>query len=139
MASMGARAVEIRIEPQSEEYDPNDSRWLETVDALKHDLRRKLPDHDGDLRERERIVPGQKGVEVDLVLALGSSGAIAAAIEVIKAWLADGRNTTRRLVCERRAGTHVKRVVVTVDGIGEKEAFDLMKAALSERESAAQG
>jgi hypothetical protein len=62
---------------------PSDQRWRNQVDGLLSDLKRNA----GEVRRDVTPVAGQKGGAEAIILALGSSGAIAAAVTVFRAWL----------------------------------------------------
>lgn len=83
-------AAQLRLNISSDAYPTSDQRWRNQVDGLLGDLKRK----GGEVRREITPVPGQKGGAEAIILALGSSGAIAAAVTVFKAWLqrADDRS-----------------------------------------------
>ncbi|HSY24973.1 MAG TPA: hypothetical protein VK841_22770 [Polyangiaceae bacterium] len=121
-------SLEIAIEPRSGDYDPGDSRWLDAVDELKQEVTAALRGQEGDLVERGRPVAGTKGELEDLILVLGSSGAITAAVTAFKAWLASGRN--REIVLRRREDDHVTEVSVRGVGVTEKELIAQLQAVM---------
>ncbi len=114
--------LEVSIEPSSTDFDANDQGWRAQVVALRTAL------HDADLddvRRRERPEPGHKAGVEEVILTLGTSGAITAAVEVIRAWLA--RDRTRRLTVRYRDGD--RDVSVDVDGTTVSD--ETMKSALT--------
>jgi hypothetical protein len=121
--------VEILIEPRSSDYDPSDHRWLAGVDDLKRLVKTALRDEDGDLIERETIVEGHKGGIAELLLALGTSGAISATVMAFRAWLAGGRN--REIVVTRREGDKQTRISVKTVGVSEKHLLEQLQTALA--------
>lgn len=129
MTVEGQSDVSIVIEPRSEDYDPNDPRWLDAVEQLKRDLKRALSDQDGALTTRERDAAGYKGGIEEIILALGTSGAISAAVVAFKAWLADGRK--RQIVVTTRDGSQVTEVSVMAVGMSEEVVAERIRAALS--------
>jgi hypothetical protein len=121
--------VEILIEPRSLDYDASDPRWLDTVDELRNDVKVALRGEDGEIVEREQDAAGHKGGIVELVLALGSSGAISAAVMVCKAWLESGRN--REIVITRREGDKETKISVQAVGVSEAHLLEQMRTALA--------
>lgn len=123
MASMApdASPLDVTVEPGSIEFSPDDPGWRAQVVALRTALRDAGVD---DVRREEIPSPGHKaGVEM-LIVALGSSGAITAAVEVIRAWLV--RDQSRVLKVTYRDGD--RRVSVQVDGTTVSD--DTIKGAL---------
>lgn len=85
--------MEFVVDPSSERFDGVDDRWLAQVAVLVADLRRDV----GTVERRRDAQPGTKGDLGSIVLALGSAGAFAAAVEVIKAFVDRDRGRTVRL------------------------------------------
>ena len=83
--------VKFRIEPQSDKYDHSDDRWIDQVSGLKQDVRREV----GGISREVEIEEGKKGGVESIILALGSAGAITAAVDIFKAWLS--RDRTRSM------------------------------------------
>jgi hypothetical protein len=75
---------------RSSRFDPDDDRWLEQVSLLYRDLERTV----GPVRREVDPRPGFKGGLTEVILALGSSGAVAAALSAFKAWLNRDRGRT---------------------------------------------
>lgn len=63
-------------------FASGDERWAARVDSLLDDLR----ESGGHVRKEVTPVAGQKGGIEEIILALGSSGAIAGAVAVFKIW-----------------------------------------------------
>ncbi len=78
----GARRLELVIEPRSDDYDAADDRWRAQVGTLQRDLAAHV-----ETFQRSRSEPGAKGTVDEVILALGSSGALTAAVELFRAWL----------------------------------------------------
>jgi hypothetical protein len=76
------RRLELVVEPRSADYDADDERWRSQVGTLYRDLAPQV-----DTFQRGRSSPGTKGTVDELILALGSSGALTAAVECFRAWL----------------------------------------------------
>jgi hypothetical protein len=118
MSTLPPSPVEISIQPSSEAYDPNDARWLSQVQNLLSGLQANV----GAVRKEVTPVAGQKGGTVEIIVALGSAGAITAAVEVFKAWL--NRDQTRTI-----------EITTTVNGVKKKKKItgtNISKELLSE-------
>jgi len=83
----GARRLELVIEPRSDDYDAADDRWRAQVGTLQRDLAAQV-----ETLQRSRSEPGAKGTVDEVILALGSSGALTAAVECFRAWLQRDKN-----------------------------------------------
>jgi Effector Associated Constant Component 1 len=78
----GDRRFELVVEPRSDDYDAADDRWRTQVGTFHQELAAQV-----DTFQRGRSAPGSKGTIDELILALGSSGALTAAVECFRAWL----------------------------------------------------
>jgi hypothetical protein len=76
-------AASFRLSISSDAFPSSDARWRTQVEGLLVDLKRTA----GEVRKEVTPVAGQKGGAEAIILALGSSGAIAAAVAVFKSWL----------------------------------------------------
>jgi Effector Associated Constant Component 1 len=117
--------LELVVEPRSQRFDEADSRWREQVGALYRELRQEL----GDVRSEREPVAGAKGATTDIILALGSSGAITAAVAMFKAWLA--RDKTRALELEWTEGGRSRKLSIRGTDVGEDTFDELVRAAAS--------
>ena len=86
----GDRRLELVVEPRSDDYEAADDRWRVQVGTLYQELADRV-----DTYRRGRSVPGTKGTVDEVILALGSSGALTAAVECFRAWLQ--RDKSRRI------------------------------------------
>jgi len=86
--------VRLRITPQSDFYAAGDERLADEAFELQQAFQRELPE-----TVEARPVPGEKGIVTEIVIPLVSSGALTAAVEVFKAWLAK-RPTNRKIELE---------------------------------------
>ena len=91
--------TELKLTLTSDALPSSDARWIKQVDALLADLKRNA----GEVRKEITPVAGQKGGAQAIILALGSSGAITAAVAIFRAWLA-------------RSGDRVAEIEGVVDG-----------------------
>jgi len=86
----GDRRLELVVEPRSDDYEAADDRWRVQVGTFYQELADRV-----DTYRRGRSVPGTKGTVDEVILALGSSGALTAAVECFRAWLQ--RDKSRRI------------------------------------------
>lgn len=103
--------MSMTIRPAHSAYNPSDDRWLTQVNLLLADLKAG----GGDVERKVTPVPGQKGGPETIILALGTSGAITAAVEVIKAWLGRDRKRSLELALDRDGKKETVSVTGTVD------------------------
>ncbi len=78
----GDGRLELVVEPRSDDYDAADDRWRAQVGTLHEELAAQV-----DTFQRGRAASGTKGTVDEVILALGSSGALTAAVECFRAWL----------------------------------------------------
>ena len=78
----GDRRLELVVEPRSDDYVSSDDRWRAQVGSFYQELAAQV-----DTFQRNRSAPGTKGTVDEIILALGSSGALTAAVECFRAWL----------------------------------------------------
>lgn len=114
-------AIELELTPQHPALD--DERFAPHVDDLIGALR----DDVGGVSVRAQPAPGTKGAVAQLVLALGSSGAIAAAVTVFKAWLA--RDKMRKIRILVRTQGAAREVEITADAASSDELEKLLVVA----------
>ncbi|SDI86369.1 hypothetical protein SAMN05444157_0533 [Frankineae bacterium MT45] len=81
---------ELAVELRSNDYYPDDERWLSQVNAYRSELHGLVDTH-----LQSRPLAGSKGGVDELIVALGSAGAFTAAVESFRAWL--GRDRGRRI------------------------------------------
>ena len=99
--------VRFNIAPFNESYDQNDHRWLEQVNDLVCDLQHDV----GNVHTEVHSVKGMKGLEVEaLILALGSAGAITAAVDMFRAWISRDQSRELEISVEREGETQTFRV-----------------------------
>lgn len=105
---------EIVIQPLSNAYDPGDERWLNQVQGLLASLNANV----GEVRKEVTPVAGQKGGVVEIIIALGSAGAITAAVQVFKHWL--DRDTTREIEITTKVSGGKKTTKITGKNISKE-------------------
>jgi hypothetical protein len=117
--------LEVVVEAASDQFDPNDPGWRAQLVALRKSLRDADID---DVRREERPAPGHKAGFESILIALGTSGAITAAVEVFRSWLSRDRH--RRVELTFKDGD--REVTVAVDATTSSDATveSAMKAAL---------
>ncbi|MGH8905542.1 MAG: effector-associated constant component EACC1 [Egibacteraceae bacterium] len=101
-----SEVYELVVEPGTDRFDPDDDRWRAQVGNFYAGLHSEV----GGVRREWSEAPGTKGGFETVVLALGSAGAFAAAVEYFRAWL--GRDRTRSI-----------QITHTVDGREETFAI----------------
>lgn len=106
-------ALELQLAPTSSALPSSDQRWQNQVAQLLNDLRRNA----GEVRKEITPVPGQKGGAEAIILALGTSGAITAAVAIFKAWL--GRSGDRVITLKGKIGERAFEVELTGSNISE--------------------
>jgi len=122
--------IEVLLVPEDVELDPGATQWGPQVRSLT----RRLRSHEVLVRERSTApVPGQKGVAAEIVLSLGSSGAIAAALGVLRGWL--NQRSTRRVQLIVEEDGHRRVVELRADGLSEESARATLLEALRQRQA----
>ncbi len=116
----------LRLKAGSENFDPSDDRWIQQVNELVADLQANV----GKVRKEVVPIKGHKGGIETIILALGSAGAITAAVDIFKAWL--GRDQTRSLQFSTIKDGKEVTVVVKGKGMSQETIKELMQSALRE-------
>ena len=80
------------LRPSSAAFASDDLRWIAQIKTLTDSLRTAT---DGLHFEEQPPRSGEKGNVAEIILALGTSGAIAAVLSAFKLWL--GRSSDRRI------------------------------------------
>jgi len=120
------QAFELRIEPGTAKFDPDDDRWRNQVAQLYSGLRDQAG---AEVRRRHVGVEGTKGGIDTVILALGSAGAFTAAAEYLRAWL--GRDKSRTLDVTWSADGQEHSVSIRGDGMDNASFQALAEAAAS--------
>lgn len=107
-------SAQFKLVATSDALPSNDQRWRNQVDGLLADLKRNA----GEVRREITPVPGKKGGVEEIILALGSSGAITAAITIFRAWLA--RSADRSIEIEGKVGDRAVKLKLSGQNIDEK-------------------
>ena len=115
--------VEVIIEPSSEDFDADDPRWSRQLDELFSLLKTEVDVR----RETPTSIEGKKGdpLSVAIILALGSSGAIAAVSRMFSDWLKHGRK--RVIKARMKDGDVVREFEVSADGMSAKFVEAVMR------------
>lgn len=116
--------IQFQISPINDDYDPNDDRWLDQVNELVYDLQKEV----GDVHQESTAVEGQKGAVAALILALGSAGAIKAAVDMFKTWL--DRDQSRELIITVKRNGKTETFKVTGNRMDKEDMRSFMEAAL---------
>jgi Effector Associated Constant Component 1 len=116
-------SLELVVEPRSERFEEADGRWREQVGAFYRELRSEV----GDVRTETAPEAGAKGATTDIILALGSSGALTAAVTMFKSWL--DRDKSRALDIEWTDGDQRRTLSIRGTDVGEHTFDELVRAA----------
>lgn len=118
--------ISVLVEPGSSVYDPNDAGWRKQAGALGTSLASV-----GTVTRAGDAAEGSKGTLDTLIIALGSSGAITAAVEIFKSWLSRDRSRRLTLTIDSGAGRPTK---IDVDGTStsDKTVETVLLAALEQ-------
>ena len=124
MSGSGSGSLfEVAVEPHNDQYDPDDDRWRDQAATLYADLHYQV----GTVR-RGHPVEGTKGTIDQVIIALGSAGAITAVVDCFRAWL--GRDRDRRIDI-RWEENGVERSVTLAGETVDVETFrEIAKAAV---------
>lgn len=119
----------LRVRPDTFEWgSADDDRWRADLADLEYRLRRELPEETAD----PGVGVGTKGpAEInEIILALGSAGAVTASVEIIKAWISarPGRRKVRVVVDTTVAGH--QEVLVEAEGLGAAEVTSLAELGI---------
>ncbi|WP_165960396.1 effector-associated constant component EACC1 [Actinocrispum wychmicini] len=121
-------AIEVRVEPASSVYDPNDAGWRKQAGGLSTSL---AAANIGPVTKAGTAAEGSKGTLDTLIIALGSSGAITAAVEIFRSWL--GRDRSRRLTLTIEAGDgEPTRISLDGTSTSDKAMETVLLAALEQ-------
>lgn len=121
-ASFGGQ-FEFAVEPRNDFYHPDDERWQDQVATLYEDLNAQV-----DTVRRGRPVQGAKGTVDQVIIALGSSGALTAAVDCFRAWL--GRDRDRRIDVRWDENGAERSVTLTGEAVDVETIREIAKAAL---------
>ncbi|MEW1661113.1 hypothetical protein [Streptomyces sp. NPDC093707] len=119
--------VEAAILPGTGRFDPEDDRWREQVAALYAALHEEA----GTVFLRGVPEPGRKGDASTMVLALGSSGALTAAVACFRAWLARDKTRTLTVTWTDEAGAK-QTIQVSGDNV-DQTSFQVLAEAVRSR------
>lgn len=116
--------VEVAISTQTAKYAPDSPQWRREVATLNTDLHRET----GSATTRSTPMPGTKGGIVEIILALGTSGALVSAVQVFRAWL--GRDKTRSItVSWTDEDDKERRLTVTGENI-DQQSFTALNESI---------
>jgi hypothetical protein len=124
---MATTGIKVALAASDEDYDPDDPGWRQQLGTLH----RALVDAEIDIHLRAQPVDGDKGGVTELVLTLGTSGAISAAVTVLQTWLS--RERRRQVTVTIDDGNHPV-TTYTVDGTSASDTTikEIMVAALAD-------
>jgi len=112
----------LAVDPRNDQYDPDDDRWLDQVALLYQSL-----DAQVEVIREQRQTPGAKGAVDQFILALGSAGAIQAAVDCFRAWL--GRDRDRRIDIRWKSGGVEHSVTLSGEAVDMETLRELVQDA----------
>ncbi|MFF2641745.1 hypothetical protein ACFVUB_18065 [Streptomyces niveus] len=118
--------AEVGIKPGTDCFDAEDERWLRQIADLVTTLREEV----GAVSHSRIPEPDTKGASSQLILALGSAGALTAAVNCFRAWLR--RDKTRTLTVTWDDDGTEQTVTVTGDGI-DQASFQALAEGIGKR------
>ncbi|ASO21243.1 hypothetical protein FHR81_002212 [Actinoalloteichus hoggarensis] len=120
-------SVEVSITPGTSRYDEDEEAWQSQVSTLYA----ALLDEVGGVTTGGAAVPGAKGAWDTVLIALGSSGALTAAVACFRSWLARDRTRTLTLTWTGDSGAE-QRITVSGDNI-DRASLQALARAVGER------
>lgn len=117
----GGDGGELIFKPANKLFSESDERWQAQVQTLLQDLRNA----GGQVKQDYKPVPGAKGGVAEIILALGTSGALSLAVMAFKTWLARDRN--RSIVIRTSKTGTGDEMVITGENISEKMLQDALQ------------
>ena len=111
---------ELIFKPANKLFSDSDERWQAQVQTLLQDLRAT-----GQVKQQVKPVEGMKGGVAEIILALGTSGALSMAVMAFKAWLA--RDQNRSIVIRTAKTAAGDETVITGENISEKILKDALQ------------
>ncbi len=109
-----ASSAKFELKITSTALPANDPRWRKHVDSLLADLKRQ----GGEVHRELTPVAGTKGGLETIILALGSSGAIAGAVTALRVWLLKSKDGAIAF----KGNIDGKKVEFTLEGKNVTEA-----------------
>ena len=106
-------SIELKLSLDNTDLAADDPRWRDQVRQLRDELKREA----GSVRTVVTPEAGKKGGAEAIILALGSAGAISAAVTIFKAWLE--RSANRSLDLEGEVDGRAVKVKLTGKNINE--------------------
>ena len=124
-----AAVLLLRVRPDTLEWGTeDDDRWRSDLAELQYLLRRELRD---ETQEPPPAAGNRGAAEIsDVIVALGSAGAMTAAVEVFKSWINARPGRRQVKVSVEEAGAPTRTVTVEADGLGAVELESLAAKAL---------
>jgi hypothetical protein len=118
--------LDVVLLPGDRELEPGDGAWPRDLAELHQGLRA----YEIDVRDRAgQPVPQHKGTVAEIVVALGSSGAIGAAMAVLQSWLNQRSTRTMAITIEQDGRKTVYEI--QAEGVSQDAVRDALLAALS--------
>ncbi|MFB9660075.1 hypothetical protein ACFQS3_09930 [Glycomyces mayteni] len=116
-------SVQLMIDLGSTKFDPNEATWLDQVAALRESMLEAV----GGPTLLGSAATGQRGTLETVAIALGSSGALTAAVACFRAWLS--RDKTRSLTVSWTDVTgEIRQITVAGENLDEGSFKTLMES-----------
>ncbi|WP_369173510.1 hypothetical protein AB5J49_38615 [Streptomyces sp. R28] len=107
----------------TDRFDTDDERWLKQVADLMDALREDA----GPVSQREIPEPDTKGASSEVILALGSTATLTAAVQCFRAWLKRDKSRSLTVTWTDDTGTQ-QTATVTGDRVDEASLQALAEA-----------
>jgi hypothetical protein len=117
--------VQLRLEPASGRFNPDDVRWLAQVTGLVTELRSSF-EVDGVSTSAEPV-PGTKGAATSIAVSIASAGGFTAVVELLRSWLTRDRTRSVKLTFGEGGGG-LTGFEMDGDGLDPALLDDLLRA-----------
>lgn len=117
--------IVVRVDPISSVYDANHIGWRKQASTLSTSLSAA---NIGAVRKVGGSADGSKGTLDEVIIALGSAGAITAAVEIFRSWLSRDRSREIKLTIESEGKKTT--IALNASSTGDSTVESIMLAAL---------
>lgn len=119
--------VDVTVVPGTSRFDPDDPGWRDQVATLYTALREEVMTPS----VRHEVMPNAKGTLDTVAIALGSSGALTAAVACFRSWLARDKTRTVTITWTDDSGKE-QRITLTGENI-DRASLQALANAVSGR------
>lgn len=124
---MSNQPIDIVLHPSSEDFDKNDSRWIDQEEILLQDLKREAENVERKVETIEGMKGGIETIVVTMIPAL-----IPAVAEIIKAWI--GRDKSRAVTATIMVDGSPVEVKIDSKGLNKKTFEKVVQSAILNRD-----